>query len=38
VVQERVNRECEGGQISSLYFVYVFEKRTMKSVETVVER
>jgi hypothetical protein len=34
----RLNREDAGGRIWWVYFVYVYERRTMKTVEVIVRR
>jgi hypothetical protein len=34
----KVNREGEGGPIWSMYFMYMYENRTMKLVEIVLRR
>jgi hypothetical protein len=38
VVRGRVNREGEEGQIWLMYFVYVYENKTMKPTEIVLRR
>jgi hypothetical protein len=35
---ERINREGEGGQIRLMYFVYMYEDRTVKPIEIVLRR
>jgi hypothetical protein len=35
---ERVNGDCEGGQIRSMHFVYMYKNLAMKLVEIILRR
>jgi hypothetical protein len=36
--RERVSEEGEAGKIRSMYFIYLYESRTMKIIETILSR